>query len=236
MYTIAMIQARFSATRLPGKVMLPLGGKPVLQHVIERTQRGCPDTILLTTAHEHDAPLRNLAYELGVPVVEYAGRTDNVFARYRLALQKFPCDAFLRVTADCPLLEPRILRILIKRLSASGVDYINGADQAGFADGIGAEIINANVFLGIRPETLSAHQLEHVTPCFYSQDSPYLRLFARPIEMAHYLRDPKTFRLTLDTQRDYERLQCIVRDLGPEPDTGEAIEWLEKHLEWQGSD
>ncbi len=234
MRTIAVIQARMGSTRLPGKVMLPLGGKSILQHVIERTQRACPEAVLATTAYEHDEPLRRLADELDIPVIQQAGDTDNVFERYRTALQRYPCDAFLRVTADCPLLEPRILAMLMRRLDASGVDYINGADQAGFADGIGAEIVNAQTFLSIDPETLTAIEREHVTATFYRDNSPYSYLYARPIEMKEYIRNPKIYRLTLDTRRDYERLQHIVNDIGPDVDTLEAIRWLEKRREWMG--
>ncbi len=120
--TTAIIQARMSSTRLPGKVLLDLAGEPMLARVVARTQRAktIDRTIVATTVEPEDEPIVALCYARGWAVSR--GSRDDVLDRYYQAAVSDGADPIVRITSDCPLIDPEVIDRVVERLTA-GVDY-----------------------------------------------------------------------------------------------------------------
>jgi spore coat polysaccharide biosynthesis protein SpsF len=108
MKVVAVVQARMGSTRLPGKMMLPLGGKSAITHVLQRTDRATlvDETILATTSKERDELLQNRAHELGIET--YRGDEEDVLGRVLSAAKVADADVIVRIAGDCPLVSPTI--------------------------------------------------------------------------------------------------------------------------------
>ena len=130
---LAVVQARLGSTRLPGKALLPIAGRPMLSHVIARTLAvpGVDETVLATTVSPEDDALVQVARSVGVPAVR--GSVDDVLDRFHFALRAHPADAIVRVTADCPLLDPGVSGLVVADYLAhrEDMDYV---EQYGAAD------------------------------------------------------------------------------------------------------
>lgn len=109
MNTIAIIQARMGSSRLPGKVLLDIAGKPMIQHVIERTQRArsLDSVIVATTTDPSDDPIAEFAASIGIPCTR--GSLHDVLDRYYQAAQTHSAEVIVRITADCPLIDPEVI-------------------------------------------------------------------------------------------------------------------------------
>jgi spore coat polysaccharide biosynthesis protein SpsF len=161
------------STRLPGKVLAPLAGRPMLIHVLERVARtpGLDGVALLSTDTPEDKPLRELGAQLGVPVV--AGSREDVLDRFRLAAQQLEAETILRVTADCPLVDPEVLgRLLSMRSQTPALSYgaiATGAmsarpDLCRYPDGLDGEVFTAATLELAWSESRDRYEREHVTP------------------------------------------------------------------------
>src|SRR5262245_121463 len=120
MKTVAIIQARMSSTRLPAKVLLDLAGKPMLERQIERLRR-CrtfDELLLATTTHEEDNPIVAIAERLGLRV--YRGSLDDVLDRYYQAAKWTGAGVVVRITADCPMIDPVICDQTVELYRSSG--------------------------------------------------------------------------------------------------------------------
>ena len=115
--TAVIIQARMGSTRLPGKVMKDLNGKPVLWHVIERVKqaKNIDQIIIATTTHKRDKIIYDKAMEWGVKA--YKGSEEDVLARYYETANKYEIDTVLRITSDCPLIDPYVIDEIVEYLS-----------------------------------------------------------------------------------------------------------------------
>jgi len=113
---IAIVQARMSSTRLPGKVLLDIGGKPMLARVIDRSRRAkwVDEVIVATTSEEEDTPIA--AFCQGYDVPYYRGSQFDVLDRYYRAAKQFQADVIVRITADCPLIDPQLMDEVIEDL------------------------------------------------------------------------------------------------------------------------
>src|SRR5262245_42134393 len=107
-HVLAVVQARVGSTRLPGKALLPIAGRPVVAHVVERIRaaRGVDEVVLATTANPEDDALETFACGAGVGCVR--GSVEDVLDRYHAAVAAHPAEIVVRVTADCPLLDPEV--------------------------------------------------------------------------------------------------------------------------------
>ena len=145
--TVAIIQARLGATRLPGKVLKTLGGKSVLAQVIARV-RTCPQldgVVVATTDQPADTAVADEARKCGAAI--FRGSADDVLSRYHGAAQRETADVIVRVTADCPLYDGSLLDrmlVLFKQWNAAGtmVDYVNNTLEPTFPRGLDTEIFH----------------------------------------------------------------------------------------------
>lgn len=169
------IQARMSSQRFPGKVLAPLHGKPLVMHLIERAQLACgvDKVVVLTSDEPSDAPLVAYLGSVGCPV--FCGDLNNVFMRFHMALNKYPCDYFIRLSADSPLMDGQLLDDMVVYAREGTYDFISNVHTRRFPRGQSVEIVRSKTFLSVNAHSLNAEQQEHVMPYFY--DAPVQKLF-----------------------------------------------------------
>ncbi|MBI4662339.1 MAG: NTP transferase domain-containing protein [Verrucomicrobia bacterium] len=197
------IQARISSARFPAKVLAPLRGKPIISHVVRRALQAVPrERLVVTTSTEAtDDPLAAYVRELGVAV--FRGPLENVFVRFQMCLERFPCDWFFRVCADSPLLDATLMtRMMDER--RNGVDLVTNVQQRTFPRGQSLELLNSQTFAGIDPGELSAEEQEHVTKVYYTHPERFhiVNLVSAQPELAHQS-------LAVDTIDDLRRIEQL---------------------------
>lgn len=207
----AVIQARSSSSRLPGKVLRPLGDRSVLSWVVRAAERadGIAQVIVATSTDEDDDVVAEEALRLGARVVR--GDLDDVLSRFVLALDLHPCDAIVRLTADCPLLDPSLIAQVISLWRSSPTtDYVATTLHRTLPRGLDVELIRADS-LRTLALTATGHHRSHVTSAAYHDDSVMSRLGLVVAPSAADLR------VTLDTPEDAIALAAIVAALGEGP-------------------
>jgi spore coat polysaccharide biosynthesis protein SpsF len=204
----AVIQARLSSTRLPGKVLRPLGGKTVLSWVIRAAARTHNvDTVILATSTDpSDDAVAEEARRCGAAVVR--GPLDDVLTRYMLAVRAHPCDAVLRLTADCPLHDPRLIAQVVGLWRADPtLDHVSNILGRHYPRGLDAEVIRTAT-LEEQDRVATGTHREHVTSNIYTRPEAY-----RCAGVVSAV-DNSDLRVTLDTPEDAELLDAVVRALG----------------------
>jgi spore coat polysaccharide biosynthesis protein SpsF len=163
----AIIQARMSSARFPGKVLAPVRGKPLVDHVIDRVQRAIPvERIVIATSDQaSDDPLAAHVAARGIAV--FRGSLDDVFQRFRRCLQAFPCDWFFRICADSPLYNQQLLRSFLSQIR-DDVDLVTNVFPRTFPKGHSVELLRTERFALLDPGELDASEKEHVTKCYYN--------------------------------------------------------------------
>jgi len=158
-----------SSRRFPGKVLAPFRGRPVIAHVLQAVTTALPSVpaVIVTSVEPSDDPLAAYLATLGIPVVR--GPLDDVLGRFLLGLDRFPCDWVMRVSADSPLMDPRVLQSLERcaRSSTSALDLVTTIYPRSFPSGRNAELIRTEALRSIASADLTEDDREHVTPFFY---------------------------------------------------------------------
>ncbi len=201
--TTVVVQARMGSSRLPGKVLADLGGRPVLQLMLERLRPAHVDRVVVaTSARAIDDPVATLATTLGVDVVR--GPETDVLARFALVLDRFPADDVVRLTADCPLTDPALVDAALDLHRATGADYTSNSLERTFPDGLDVEVVRTAALRAAVAEATEPEQREHVTPFVYRHPE---RFRLASLETTEWLGHE---RWTLDTPDDLARLRAIV--------------------------
>jgi spore coat polysaccharide biosynthesis protein SpsF len=170
----AVIQARTGSTRLPGKVLEDLGGRPVLEWVVRAAQTATQiDTVIVATSTgADDDTVADLAASLGVPVVR--GSEDDVLSRFVDALDAHPADAVVRLTADCPLLDPALIDAVAGAWAAAQTrfDYVSTVLVRCLPRGMDVELVTAAALRAV-DRVASGHDRVHVTSLLYAEPTAY---------------------------------------------------------------
>lgn len=209
MRTVAVIQARTGSTRLPGKVLLPLLGEPVLAHVVRRASRASvlDAVVVATTTAPGDDPIEALASRHGWPLVR--GSEEDLLDRYLLAARTYRADRVVRVTADCPLIDPSLVDAVVAALVASGADYSsNTLPPRTYPRGLDVEAFTMAALETAGQEDDDPSQREHVTPYLYRNPDRF-HLVGVPGAA-----DNSNHRWTLDTPEDLALITRIYDALG----------------------
>ncbi len=206
---ICVIQARRTSSRLPDKVLMPLGGVPVLRRVIERCQKiaGVDKVIVAIPVGDYNKPLADLATECGAGVV--CGSEQDVLSRYVAALEAFPADYIMRVTSDCPLLDPEVCQGLLDGVKERNADY--GA-AAWWPHGLDCEVMAAHMLEAAGVNASHALDREHVTLWIKRQKN--LRQYTHKPER-NYLPE---HRWVLDYPEDLVFLEALCKKFPSYPD------------------
>jgi len=204
----AVIQARLSSTRLPGKVLRPLGGRSVLSWAIRAAAHtpGLDTVVVATSDSPDDDAVADEAARCGAAVVR--GPLDDVLARYELAARQHPCDALVRLTADCPLHDPAVIGQVVGLWTADpDLHYASNIVVRRYPRGLDAELVRRDVLAEQHIKATGGHR-EHVTSNIYTQPAVYRCAGVVPGV------DNSDLRVTLDTEQDAELLDGVVAELG----------------------
>jgi spore coat polysaccharide biosynthesis protein SpsF len=204
MSALIITQCRMTSSRLPGKILLPLGEETVLDlHLRRLKQTGLPIAIATTTNAEDDA-LVEMASKHGVGIVR--GSENDVLQRFIDTCEQYPCDWVIRVTSDCPFIDPQlILRGLEKTKEFSAADtYISNCFPRTYARGFDFELFHSSQLYEIAATSEDPYDHEHVTPYLWKNKNGRMQL----INISEAT-DNSQWRLCIDTREDYE-LCCIL--------------------------
>ena len=171
----AIIQARAGSERFPNKVLKTVCGKPLLLFSVERlwySEYLTPDSVVVATTEEkEDDEIVQLCQERGIPV--HRGSTRDLLDRYHTAARRFGFDPVIRVTSDCPLLDPRVADRVIAQYLQGGYDFVSTNHPPTFPDGLDTEIISFNTLEESWKEATQPHEREHVSPFLWDQPSRF---------------------------------------------------------------
>ena len=208
--TVAVIQARMGSTRLPGKVLRDLCGKPVLAHVIQRVRQmqTVDDIVIATTTRDQDDVLADLCGDLSVNC--FRGSEADVLARYYHAARENHADHVVRITSDCPLYDPVVGDLVIDFYHDHGYDIVSNAgaldSKRTYPPGLDTEVFSFRALEEAFQLATETYQREHVTPYIYEQQANRVYHFNYPEDFSH-------FRWTLDTPEDYRLIQEVYDKL-----------------------
>jgi spore coat polysaccharide biosynthesis protein SpsF len=227
--TIGIItQARATSTRLPAKVLLTAGGKSYLQHHLERlAQTGLP-VIVATTTNADDEPIVELAGQLGFPV--FRGSELDVLSRFAGAIRAHDLTGVVRVTSDCPLIDPAVVAEGVDRYRAENAEnvYVSNCLTRTYPRGMDYEIFSAARLLQADEVATLPVDREHVTAYLHQNRAGDMRLVNMPWDHA----DGSKYRLTLDTEDDRQLLATLIEDFGAtELNCADLVAIMEKHPE-----
>ena len=165
--TTAIIQARMGSTRLQGKALVDIAGKTMLDRVVTRVgQARLVDAIMVaTTTEDRDDPLAQEAHRLGVAV--FRGSEEDVLDRYVRAAQACRADVVVRITSDCPLIDPGVIDDVVTRFVAEDADYASNTLERSYPRGLDVEVMTTAALERSRREADAAYQRVHVTPFLY---------------------------------------------------------------------
>lgn len=213
MNVVAIVQARLRSTRLPGKVLSPIGGAEMLRLVLERTAaaRGVNMVVAAIPEGDEEDALAKAIDGWGFKVVR--GDATDVLSRYAAAAETFGADVVVRVTGDCPLIDPRLVDAVVEELVAHPhLDYV--ALGLSFPDGENAEAFTRSALERAVAEATRPSHREHVT--LFIRDHP--ELFR--LRILEHSRDLSAVRLSVDEKRDLDLVDKIVAELGSSADVG----------------
>jgi spore coat polysaccharide biosynthesis protein SpsF len=210
------VQARMSSRRFPGKVLATLAGRPMIDHVLERCGRafGLEQVVLATSRESSDDALADHATTLGVSV--FRGELDNVLGRFQRCLAIHPCEWFVRISADSPLIDPRLVARVAER-RAPGLDLVTNVQPRTFPAGQSVEVVNSGSFAALEGAALTAEEREHVTLVFYRHPE---RFRVRNVAS----RDPRlaSQHLAVDTREELREVEAMLAS-GQVPAFAEAV-------------
>jgi spore coat polysaccharide biosynthesis protein SpsF len=206
MSVTCIIQARMGSTRLPGKVLALLGSRPALALMLDRLAGLDVDHLVVAASDSRaDDAVEELAAGKGVAVIR--GPEDDVLARFGLVLDAFPTTDVVRLTADCPLMDPTLVMTGIEVHRHAGADYTSNTMVRTFPDGLDVEVVRAAALREAAQEAVDPDEREHVTPFVYRRVDRYrVATFESGADLG-------AERWTLDTAADLERLRAIVDKL-----------------------
>lgn len=207
MKTIAIVQARIGSTRLPGKILKKIGDKIVLDYVLERLKlcKYLDEIVLATTTSEKDDILEAYAKNKGIRY--FRGSEEDVLSRYYLAAKHYNADIIVRITSDCPLIDPEIVDAVVKKHIENKADYTANVVTRTFPRGLDTEVFNFSILEDTYKNAIAKDQREHVTTYMLMNVNKKYKICS--IEAKGKLRRPD-IRITLDTEEDFELLKRIL--------------------------
>jgi len=219
---IAIIQARMSSSRLPGKVMMPLAGRPMIWHIVERA-RACrlvEKVVVATSTEKSDDPLAAFCQQEGIDC--FRGSLDNVLSRFIKILDDYSYEYCVRITGDCPLIDPEFIDKQIFVLQTYDGDLVWLDSSLSVLVGQGAHSTRSLKLIASKSQ--HPDDLEHVGSRYLSEHPDEFRMIGmRPLESLSNL----NWRITIDEAQDYRMMQHLYEDLWD----GEPIP-LESALTW----
>lgn len=226
MKTVCIIQARRQSSRLKNKILMELNGKPILQHVVERCSKikNVDQVIIAAPDDPYENKVEELANKLAIKC--YRGSMDDVLARYWGASQIANSDYIMRVTADCPLIDPELCAMLVDQVQSQGMDY---GTLDGWPHGLDCEVFTKDMLEEAHKHANKAVDREHVTLWIKKQmDAKILRLV--PDDGDYF----NSNRWVVDYPEDYEFMKAVfhfIPENAPYPDWKQILNITQEHPE-----
>lgn len=206
---VGVLQARMSSSRLPGKVMMPILGMPMIGRQIERLKRaGTLDRLVVATSVEDsDEPLADYVASLDVSV--HRGSLNDVLDRFCGAARACGAEHVVRLTADCPLADWTVIDDCVERHLRTGADCTSNAVVRSYPDGLDVEVVKHSVLEVAAREAPPGPDREHVTPFIYARPDRF--------DVQHVIQEPNLehVRWTVDTAEDFAFATDVYRALYP---------------------
>jgi spore coat polysaccharide biosynthesis protein SpsF len=211
MEVVAVVQARMGSSRLPGKVLADIAGEPMLARVLERIGRAhtVSRVAIATSLLNTDDPIVATAERLGVATTR--GNASDVLDRYRQAAHELGADVIVRITADCPLLDSRVLDLVVSSYLAADPrpDYASNVLERTFPRGLDVEVFSRECLEESHRRAVEPHEREHVTQFVLARPGEYRLLSVRNSA------DLSAMRWTVDTAEDLEFVRAVYKALSP---------------------
>lgn len=207
MKTNVFIQARMSSSRLPGKVLENIVGKPMLLHIVERLKYAsmANKIVVLTSEERSDDPIKELCENHSIDC--FRGSLNNVLERFYLAGKQFPAEQIVRITADCPLVDSQLVDSIVSKHITKNADFTSNCHPAMYPDGLDVEVIKFKALEQAYINASTSHQKEHVTPYLFTHQSQFECInydAPKPIPL---------YRLTVDHPEDLSLIRKIYASL-----------------------
>ena len=172
--TLAIVQARTTSTRLPGKVVAPLANAPMIVRQLERIQRArtLDDIIVATSEDSSDEVLARVVIDAGFEVTR--GPLDDVLTRYVQAIDQHQPRVVVRLTGDCPLACPSVIDHVVETFHDSAADYVSNTLQPTYPDGLDVEVVDPRALRKVGRQSLDVNEREHVTLGIYRNPGKFL--------------------------------------------------------------
>lgn len=214
---IAITQARSGSTRLPAKVLKTILGKTMLEYHLDRLKNAkrLDAVVVATTLEDNDIRIVEIADKVGLP--HYRGSVNDVLDRYYGAAKPFAPNYVVRVTSDCPLIDPKLIDEVVEFTINGDYDYVcNVIEQSGYPDGEDVEVFKFSALEKAWNKAELKSEREHVTPYIRNNSSYFGK---QPFKSSGYdctEGDFTNIRLTVDEQQDFEVIKHLIETLGVE--------------------
>jgi glutamate-1-semialdehyde 2,1-aminomutase len=216
MKIVAIVQARMGSSRFPNKIMAPISGKPMIEHLLERLARSkqLDEIVVATSIAPANDRLADCVTMLGHRI--YRGSEQDVLERYLLAAREAAADVIVRITGDCPLMDPAVVDQVIEAFLEANVDYASNVDPPSFPDGLDVEVFSRMALERGASEAVAPAEREHVTP--YLRESGNFKTYniANPD-------DCSSLRWTVDEPVDIAIIRTVFDHFSPRTD----FTWIE---------
>ena len=211
MKVVAVVQARLGSTRLPNKVMATIGDVTLIGFLLRRLSKSqlIDEIILATSTNPVNDPLSQHVSDLGYSVVR--GSEDDVLDRYLLASNSTSADVVIRITGDCPLVDPELVDQMLTQFFKANVDYLSNTNPPTFPDGFDVEVFTTTALKRSEGFAANAFDREHVTPQLRTNPAFSQLNVTNPLDYSH-------LRLTVDEQADLLVVRQIVDFFAPQVD------------------
>lgn len=196
---LVIIQAHMGSTRLPGKIMKKLCGKEVLVHVYERCMRAnkVDKVVIATSVNKENDEIEKLCNNNNIEC--FRGSESDVLDRYYQCAKAYNPDIVIRVTSDCPLVEPKLIDYWVTNMEKDGIEFIE--EEKEIFTGFGLDIFTMGALVKLKERSTEAKQKEHVIGYYLDHMNEFLRKKYPLTKDLEYLYRP--YRITLDTPNDY---------------------------------
>jgi len=229
MRVCAIVQARMGSTRLPGKVLIEVLGRPLLAYLVERLRRArsLDEVVIATSTKPQDDAIADFCARL--PVACFRGDEDDVLGRYYAAALEHRADLIVRVTGDCPLIDPEVVDRCVEAFLEHQPDYASNIHLKSYPLGISVEVVSIGALAQAFEEATAVPDREHVTPFVHRRPDRFT--------LHHVVADVdhSQHRWTVDTPEDLDLVSRLLEALypgNPRFTMDDCLAVLERHPEW----
>ena len=200
-----IIQARTDSSRFPNKVLAKIEGKPLLWHVIERAKRIGEEVIVVTTTRVKDNPIVKIAKDTNVK--KFRGKKNNVLDRYIEAAERYNIEIIMRITSDCPLIDPKESKKVLHKFLKNNYDYVV-TDEKSYPKGLDTECVSLEALKKVAKSKLERSDREHVTQYIYNNPKKFKIAY-----LVNRKKIPNTKRWVVDYKEDLVFIKKIYSKL-----------------------